>query len=247
MRKRMMMILWCVLAAVFLFYGILILRARSGTGFFLILLGCGVVSAGFAVATAFRVWEKLPVGVRRTGLILFGVGLLLFTVTEAFIISGFFEKEEKNLDYILVLGAQVYETGPSTVLKYRLDRAVRYLTENPQTKCIVSGGQGSNEPYPEAVGMAEYLMGQGISEDRILLEQESKTTQQNIEYSRKLMEEGASVGLVTNNFHMYRALRIAKKQGLTDVCGIVADSTNLYLPSNLFREFFAMVKWVVFP
>lgn len=56
----------------------------------------------------------------------------------------------RGLDYIIVLGAQVRKDGPSPVLKYRLDKAVEYLNENPDTVCIVSGGQGSNEPWSEA-------------------------------------------------------------------------------------------------
>ena len=61
----------------------------------------------------------------------------------------------------------------------------------------------------------------------------------------KLMEEDASVGIVTNNFHMFRELQIAKKQGLKNVCGIEAESTRLYLPNNMLREFFAMVKFLM--
>lgn len=115
--------------------------------------------------------------------------------------------------------------GPSPVLKYRLDKAVEYLNENPDTVCIVSGGQGSNEPWSEAEGMARYLQEKGIDTARILTEDQSQTTGQNITNSKKLMKEGASVGIVTNNFHVFRALQIAKKYGLSDVCGIAADST----------------------
>lgn len=246
MKKRIMTVIWYLLAAVFIFYGILVFKAHAGTSFFLILLGMGVVSAAIATVLALGLWERLPVLIRRIGLSVLVAGSILFVALEAVIISGFFEKEEKGLDYLIVLGAQVYESGPSTVLRYRLDRAADYLKENPQTKCIVSGGQGDNEPCPEAVGMAEYLQKQGIAKERILLETESETTQQNIKNSREMMEPGASVGIVTNDFHMYRALRIAGKQGITDACGIVAASTRLYLPSNLFREFFAMIKYLVF-
>ena len=115
--------------------------------------------------------------------------------------------------------------GPSPVLKYRLDKAVEYLNENPDTVCIVSGGQGSNEPWTEAEGMAQYLQEKGIDTARILTEDQSQTTEQNITNSKMLMKEGASVGIVTNNFHVFRALQIAKKYGLSDVCGIAADST----------------------
>lgn len=73
-------------------------------------------------------------------------------------------KGETNLDYVIVLGTQIHESGPSIVLKYRLDAAVLYLNENPGTICIVSGGQGKNEPYSEAEGMAKYLIEKGIPE-----------------------------------------------------------------------------------
>ena len=59
-----------------------------------------------------------------------------------------------------------------------------------------------------------------------------------------MMEAGASAGLVTNDFHMFRALQIAEKQGLTDACGIAAGSTPLYLPNNMLREFFAEMKFL---
>lgn len=151
----------------------------------------------------------------------------------------------RGLDYIIVLGAQVRKDGPSPVLKYRLDKAVEYLNENPDTVCIVSGGQGSNEPWSEAEGMARYLQEKGIDTARILTEDQSQTTGQNITNSKKLMKEGASVGIVTNNFHVFRALQIAKKYGLSDVCGIAADSTPKYLPNNMLREFFAEMKWLL--
>ena len=123
---------------------------------------------------------------------------------------------------------------------------MEYLEENPDTICIVSGGQGKNEPWSEAEGMAQYLKTQGIDENRIRLENQSLTTEQNVTNSQKLMEEGASVGIVTNDFHVFRAKQIAKKYGLKDVCGIAAGSSPLYLPNNMLREFFAEIKFLVF-
>lgn len=72
------------------------------------------------------------------------------------IIGEFSSTGKQNLDYMIVLGAQVHEDGPSVVLKYRLDAAIDYLNENPDTNCIVSGGQGANEPFPEAKGWNEW-------------------------------------------------------------------------------------------
>ena len=137
------------------------------------------------------------------------------------------------------------QNGPSIVLQYRLDKAIEYLNDNPDTICIVSGGQGCNEPCTEAQGMAEYLEKKGIPEARILLETESTTTVQNISNSMQYIGEGATIGIITNNFHVFRAMQIAKKLGLTQVHGIAAKSSALYLPNNMLREYLAEIKYLI--
>ena len=101
---------------------------------------------------------------------------------------------------------------------------------------IVTGGKGSNEPCTEAEAMAEWLADAGISPDRIILETRAVNTNQNIRYAEELMEEGSSVGIVTNDFHMFRALCIARKQGLDQAEGISAGSTPSFIPNNVLRE-----------
>ena len=128
------------------------------------------------------------------------------------------------------------------VLKYRLDQAYDYLKDNEATICIVSGGQGSNEPCTEAEAMERYLEDRGITSSRIIREDRSRNTLENLRFSKELIKEGASVGIVTNNFHMFRGVAIAKKQGYTDVCGIPASSNPIYLPNNMLREFFGVIK-----
>lgn len=88
------------------------------------------------------------------------------------------EHANPNLDYVVVLGAQVRKSGPSKVLRYRLDTAINYLNENPGTICIVSGGKGPNEPVAEAQGMTNYLESYSIKKNRIIKEMKSKTTQE---------------------------------------------------------------------
>lgn len=90
-----------------------------------------------------------------------------FAVIEACIASRINSKGEDNLDYIIVLGAMIREDGPSSILKARLDSAIEYLDGNPGTKCIVSGGQGYDEPCSEAEGMRKYLV------EKALMNQES--------------------------------------------------------------------------
>ena len=87
------------------------------------------------------------------------------------------------------------------------------LEENEATLVVVSGGKGSNEPVSEAQGMFDYLVAKGIAPERIVMEDKSTNTKENLEFSQKLIPEAASVGIVTNNFHVYRGTRLAVKQG----------------------------------
>lgn len=183
---------------------------RFRHSFFLIWIGIGIVVFLFGISVYMEVWKKVPNPVKIFAGMVVCIGLLVFCIVEGCVISQMHADGRGGLDYIIVLGAQVRKDGPSPVLKYRLDKAVEYLNENPDTVCIVSGGQGSNEPWSEAEGMARYLQEKGIDTARILPEDKSQTTEQNITNSKKLMKEGASVGIVTNNFHVFRALQIAK-------------------------------------
>lgn len=116
------------------------------------------------------------------------------------------------------------------------------LTENPDTLVVVSGGKGSNEPISEAQGMYEYLLTKGISPDRILLEDRSTNTKENLQFSRPLIPQDATVGIVTNNFHVYRSTRLAAQQGYPQAYGLSAPSDTAMQANNMFREFFGVVK-----
>lgn len=173
------------------------------------------------------------------------IGIVAFCTIEGCIIGNMNAQGEPDLDYVIVLGAQVRESGPSKALRYRLDRTIDYLEENPDTICIVSGGQGHNEPFAEAQGMADYLQKHGIAENRIIQESKSESTMENIVNSKKLMrQENASVGIVTNDFHMFRALQIAHANGLKQAQGIAASSPKDMLVNNMVREFFAEIKFL---
>jgi uncharacterized SAM-binding protein YcdF (DUF218 family) len=247
MKREWLLTIWIVLAIVFIAYGLIVRAAGAGTGFFLVWIALGIVCLGLAAGAWFDMWRLLPVVFRRIVLVILALVLCSFLCIEGCVLSGFRKTDAPGLDAIIVLGAQVYEDGPSAALQYRLDRAYSYLMENPDTLCILSGGQGYNEPFPEAVGMAQYLEEKGIPEDRLVLETESENTVQNLANSKALIREDASIGIVTNDFHMFRALWIAKKQGLNQARGITAGSVPLYLPNNLLREYFAVIKNLVLP
>lgn len=244
-----------VVAVACVVYAMAVLGTNSGTGFWMAWLAFAVFFALLGFSFLFHWWAMMPKIARNAIVAVLVVGALCFGVVEARIIAAMNATAADGLDYVIVLGAQVRESGPSRVLRYRLNTAIDYLNDNPRTICIVSGGQGSNEPFPEAQGMAEYLEEHGISGERILEESESTTTEENIRYSLELIDEAsddeapspadASVGLVTNNFHMFRALQIAHAQGLPQAQGLPAGSTPDMLVNNMVREFFAEIKFLL--
>ena len=241
MKKHM--IIWMIVAVLCIVYGICIKRIGSGTRFYLVWFAMGILAFGCMVGAKIQIWSRIP-GVIQKGMIAITLGVIaIFLFIEGCVISMYGQSGKQGLDYVIVLGAQMRESGPSKVLKYRLDRAIVYLNHNPGTICIVSGGKGTNEPCSEASGMKKYLVENGISKDRILEEDRSFNTVQNMKYSVKFLDnKEASVGIVTNNFHLFRAVRLAKKQGISNVYGISAESTVFYLPNNMLREFFGILK-----
>lgn len=244
-------------------YGVIIFMAGSGTGFFLIWF----VLAALILLQAFLPWLKSRTvsryGMKSAATTFWGaVSVLLrmiwiaaaivVIVTWSLIATQFHAKGSDNAKYIVVLGSQVYSNGPSVVLKYRLDTAARYLEEHPDTICVVSGGQGWNEPKPEADVMKQYLVAAGIGEDRIIEEKKSRNTVENIRFSRlavlnstgdDLNDIYTPVCIVTNNFHVYRAVGLARHQwnGIS-VYGLAADSKTLYLVNNMLRESLGILK-----
>ncbi len=246
MRKKIMMIL-CILAALLCFlYCLVVFMIRSGSYFYLIWGAGGICFIGLALMIKFDWWSQFPLLLRRGILGLAAIGILLFMVVEGCIFAHYNDKGRDNLDYIIVLGAQMKPAGPSAVLKFRLDAAYEYLTANEGTVCVVSGGQGSNEPCTEAEGMYRYLVEKGISPERILLEDKSTDTSENIAYSVQLIGgTDASVGIVTNNFHVFRGVMLARHAGFENACGISARSNIYFQPNNLVREFFGVMKDLV--
>jgi len=215
-----------------------------GTNFYFIWLFLGIGAMFFSFLIKKGIWAgQIPLWFRRLFVILACVGVLMFLTVECCIISGFTQKAPEGLEYLVVLGAQMKAGGPSKALQYRLDEAYRYLTENEDTLVIVSGGQGRDEHVSEAQGMYDYLVEKGIDKSRVIREDQSENTYQNLTFSGELMDrEANSVGVVSNNFHVFRAVKIAKKAGYRKVYGITAKGEPFLLLNNMMREFFGVMK-----
>ncbi len=156
-----------------------------------------------------------------------------------------------NCRYIVVLGAGVDGDKPSLSLQERLDAAYTYLANHPKTICIVSGGKGSGEDLSEADCMYRELTQRGISPDRIWKESQATTTRENLRFSIQLIQEHTGslptqIGLVSSEYHLYRAERIAASLGVSAV-GIPAETSYLSLRVNYFlREIAAVWYYAIF-
>ncbi len=174
-------------------------------------------------------------------------GWVLFVIVEAQIIMAMYKTAGKHCAYLIILGAQVRGTRITSSLRHRLDAALVYLQENQETQVIVSGGQGKGEEISEAEAMAGYLMEHGIEKERIRLENTSTTTWENLKFSAVIIGDLTKpVAVVTNNFHLYRALKIGRRAGYQNLQGIAARSNSLFQVNYMVREFFAVLKfWIM--
>lgn len=152
--------------------------------------------------------------------------------------------KKKNFDYIIIHGAGLLDGNRvPRLLGNRIDKAIAVYRMDPTpTKIIPSGGQGSDESITEAEAMKQYLIKEGIPEADIIMEDKSTTTLENIKYSKAIIDRDGPdkyTALVTSNYHVYRALRYARKCGLK-CTGIGSHVAFYYWPSALIREYIAI-------
>ncbi len=172
---------------------------------------------------------------------------LIFAVVFGNILYYGQNKKVENANYLIVLGAKVNGTTVSRALRYRLDEAVDYMLEYPETKAIVSGGQGNGEDISEAEAMYQYMVTKGIDAERILKEDTSTNTKENIKNSIALMEKNkGSTLIVTNSFHVYRAMEIGKKQGIENLGSLSAPTDKILWIHYHVREVLAVIKYKLF-
>ena len=182
--------------------------------------------------------------------IIFGfafAGFLLYSLLYNFIPKG------KNYDFIIIHGAGLLNGERVTpLLKRRIDKAVEAFkkSRNSNIKLIASGGQGGDEKISEARAIFNYLMEEtDVPGEAVLMEDQSKTTYQNLLFSKKLGEslvETPRFLFVTNDYHVFRTSTYAKKIGIRGD-GLGCSTASYYLPSAFIREYVALcvkMKWM---
>lgn len=187
-----------------------------------------------------------------TGLVLaFVIGFL--AILEG-ITWGNYDHVQGEPQYMIILGCQVNQWGPSLSLKDRLDEALDFLDDFPNVIVVVSGGQGKDEPSTEAKAMYDYLVEAGIPAEQIWLEENSTSTLENLEFSVQLLKDkkcdlSGGVIVVSNGLHLTRVRMLWSRVvggeiTLSTLAAPLSDSSARF--QMYFREPLALIKsWLL--
>ncbi|MFL0253098.1 YdcF family protein [Clostridium neuense] len=176
--------------------------------------------------------------------------LISFAAIESMLIYNSFEKSNRKTDFVVILGAAVRGKTMTLALCQRMEKGLEYLNQYPDIKVVVSGGKGPGEDIPEAEAMKDFLLKHGINQSRIIVEDKSKNTMENLKNTKKELQKlygqrDFKIALVTNNFHVFRAKMLAERFGFK-VYGIPAPVHPGIVLNSYVREYFAVIKSFIF-
>lgn len=195
--------------------------------------------------TILEQYKKLPKVIKLFFILIATIFLLSFIIIEGLVINDAENKNIENANYVIILGAGLNGSSPSLTLLQRINAAIDYLKKDINIDVIVSGGKGFRETFTEAEIMSKILQNNGIGNDRIVLEDRSTNTYENLLYSGNLTDLNKKVIIVSSGFHLFRAKNIAKKIGYKNIGGIASTTPLLLLPNYYVREYFAVIKEII--
>ena len=160
------------------------------------------------------------------------------------------------------MGARVYSDGISKTLMYRLDKALEVYEEDRDTVFVVAGGQEKGDAVPEALALYNYLVMKGVPGSNMIIQAGSTSTAGIISASlrqiaadtaRKKTPKGPgdrvweedyvpTIGIITSDYHLLRAVKVAEKQGVREPVPIGAESDTILFAHQCVRETLAFVK-----
>ncbi|MEK4484147.1 YdcF family protein [Psychrobacillus sp. FSL H8-0484] len=176
-------------------------------------------------------------------LVIASSGIGMWMLTSKWINDGLEPKADGSNEYAIVFGAKVKVGNiPSLALRYRLESALTYATENPHVKLVLSGGQGPDEDIEEAAVMKAFLLEHGIAEDRLIVEDQSTSTYENLLFSQKLLPKNVeSVTIITSDYHLQRAKILAEEIDW-DADVVAAKTPKISEMKSRLRERAALLK-----
>ena len=203
----------------------------------------------FSAAALMLVFRFGKPGLKRLCGLAVGLALAVILAAEIPIVHTALTAGKSDAPYVIVLGAAVYGETPSISLKHRCDRAREHLKANPGAVAVLSGGQGDGEDISEAECMRRYLTGKSVRESRLLLEDRSTSTVENLTFSKQAIEDSGGdssrVAVVSSAYHLYRACRMASALGMEAEGLRSADGYPVYMTGMYLREALAVWKlWV---
>ena len=242
-----------VLAAAFIIYlsvimvqriSIVVLKSSYLGGFVLELVMCAFFLL-LGMDLRFGIFTRKKSGARRAA----GWGLRVFVILVAAlllfftgrVLKGCFMKTEAPADYAIVLGMALEDGKPSEDLLYRLDTAEKYWRGHPESILILTGGLPDESGRTEADVMHDILAERGVPEDRMMLDDKAANTKENLVNAAQLTGTGAPVVLISSNYHIDRAVRLAEDVGFTEVLRLPAPASWTTFGSNVMWE----VMWGV--
>ncbi len=245
MRRR-----WIVLAALCALLGVLmqyVYTAVRFTGFLCLCAAPVALLWGFLDARRERRWAKIA---RYVLALLLAAGFGLFAVLEVQVIAGGRTDDETPVEAVVILGAGVNGTRPSLSLQVRLEAALLYIADRPDIPIVVSGARGGGESISEAACMADWLVDHGVDPGRVHLEEQARSTAENVRYARAVLSDlgidsGAPVAVVTADYHLYRASLYWDDAGFVPVA---AHMPSRFLPLTVnyyIREAFGVAHLLV--
>lgn len=213
------------------------------------LLSLGFIFYGPLIRFFAQIWNT---GFGKTVLIILSciaiIGTISVTAISIFMLAAKQDHPDTRPSTLVVLGCKVNGKGPSLMLKRRLDTAYNFLEENPDVVAVVSGGKGSDEQISEAECMRDYLVNKGISKERIYLEDKSASTNENLYFSKKIIEENNlenNITIVTDGFHQLRAELIADNLNMKSY-NLSSDTPLWLVPTYWVREWFGIAYYLLF-
>lgn len=195
-------------------------------------------------------WKKLNIKSPKWLKIAF---FLLVAIVLVFSSSLYFYGKSDNAAYdedaVIVLGAGLRGERPSSTLKGRLNAAIEYHKKNPNAVIVVSGGQGHDEDISESLAMERYLVSYGVPQNKIIKEEKSTSTYENFKFSKEILDgllgNDYKIAYITNDYHVFRAGRIAQNAGFENITHIHSDTIWHSVLPGVLRECVGVMKYFV--
>lgn len=227
------------------FYGVFNIGNALGMWAGLMLIGYGFAFEKINVFLNNLRKRKWGMSLLIVGGVAVAVALITITVLSVKMHGAMHNPPDKETT-VVVLGCKVHQDGPGILLRERVLTAKKFLEENPEINCVLSGGKGDDEPVSEAECMRQMLIEGGINPERLFVEDKSTSTRENIEFSKKVIEQNGlnpCITVITSDFHQYRAMKIAQSLGLESFSISAKTPFSLFSTYHL-REIGGILKGV---